>query len=44
LAGRVSQVGLQLAAPDPVPVLPPRRPLGQLVALGRRLFSTLMSP
>ena len=44
LAGRVSQVGLQLAAPDPVPVLPPRSPLGQLVALGRRLFSTLMSP
>jgi potassium/hydrogen antiporter len=40
-AGRVSQVGLQLAAPDPPPPAPPRGAIGALRALGRRLMAAL---
>ena len=41
-AGRVSQVGLQLAEPDPLPVPAPQRgALGVLRALGRRLAAAL---
>jgi hypothetical protein len=40
-AGRVSQVGLQLAEPDPLPPPAPRGALGALRALGRRLVAAL---
>jgi cell volume regulation protein A len=40
-AGRVSQVGLQLAEPDPLPAPAPRGTLGALRALGRRLVAAL---